>query len=161
MDEIEVALNEMIEKLKLLCPVLKPSVFPSNQCITSIDQLIYNKTLINNAKQWLNNHTNEPGLAFITDINYSNRTININRIKCVSIIDETLYSIEKIMKMLVSGNEQEINVMIIRFLQVNGYNGSIDEERHIFYQVSTTTTNSTTTITTTTTSTTTTTINCI
>jgi len=52
---------------------------------------------------------------------------------CVSEIDETLYSLEKIMKLLVLGNEQELNVLIIRFLQINGYDGNISEERHIFY----------------------------
>ena len=46
MDEIEAALNEMILKLKSLCPVLIPSIFPSNRIVESINQLFANNLYI-------------------------------------------------------------------------------------------------------------------
>ena len=39
------------------------------------------------------------------------------------------------MKLMVMGNEDELIVAMMRFLEINGYNGNISEERHIFSEV--------------------------
>ena len=134
-DGISLSLKEMVVQLSLLCPILTPSIFPCTNTISSIDQIYSNSNNISKARKWLDNNTKEPGIAFITEVCYNTNSIIIKNIKSVSSIDETLYSLERVMKMLVLGNEQELNVMIIRFLQVNGYTGSIAEEGHIFYEV--------------------------
>ena len=46
MDEIEIAINEMILQLKSLCPVLIPSIFPSNRIVESFNQLFTNDLYI-------------------------------------------------------------------------------------------------------------------
>ena len=46
MDEIGVAINEMILQLKSLCPVLIPSIFPSNRVVESFNQLFTDKSQI-------------------------------------------------------------------------------------------------------------------
>ena len=135
MSDISLSLKEMVLQLSSLCPILTPSIFPCTNTISSIDRLYNNSNNTNKARKWLDNNTKEPGIAFITEVCYNTSSIIIKNIKSVSSIDETLYSLEKVMKMLVVGNEQELNVMIIRFLQVNGYTGNIAEERHIFYEV--------------------------
>ena len=55
-------------------------------------------------------------------------------ISVVNEVDETLSSLETMMRLLLMGNEAELNVLLTRFLEANGYRGDVAEEQHVFVE---------------------------
>jgi len=51
------------------------------------------------------------------------------------LVDVKLLSLEDTLKMMIMGSEDEINISIRRFLEINGYKGDIINESHIFHEV--------------------------
>jgi hypothetical protein len=98
---------------------------------------------LDQVRKWVSNQQNKSGssssssgaYAFVTDIDFSQRTIRISKIRAVSELDATLVSLEKMMRLLVLGGEDELNVAMTRFLQANGYTGNLAEERHVINEV--------------------------
>lgn len=140
-DTIESSILEMIKLLDDRCPILKPAIFPTQSCPNphTLESLCSSNEQIEEIKLYtLSNSssiTSLPAIAFSTNINYSERIIHINKIIKVSELDALLYSLENVMKLMVMGNEDELIVAMTRFLEINGYNGNISEERHIFNEV--------------------------
>jgi hypothetical protein len=141
-DTIEPSILEMIKFLDDKCPILKPAIFPTQSCPNphSLESLCSSNDQIEEIKLYSFSNSKSsvtalPAIAFSTDINYSERIIHINKINKVSELDALLYSLENVMKLMVMGNEDELIVAMTRFFEINGYNGNISEERHIFNEV--------------------------
>jgi len=67
-----------------------------------------------------------------TDIDISRRTIRISKIYAASELDSSLCDIDKMMRLIVLGDDSQLTVAINRFLEVNGYSGDVSEERNVF-----------------------------
>lgn len=129
--DIDISVRDMMIALKEKCPNILPALFLTNFTPKSLEQLCTSSSQINQVQSWLSSR-NEPSYAFVNEIDYAERTIRIIRIESVNELDATLSSLEKMMQMLVKGDESELTVLITRFLAVNCYKGEIAEERHIF-----------------------------
>ena len=138
-------IDEMLNALKTKCPRLAPSIFLTSFTPGGLDDLCSTDAHLDQVRKWVSNQQNRSDsvssssssgtYALITDIDFPQRTIRISKIRAVSELDATLVSLEKMMRLLVLGSENELNVAMIRFLQVNGYTGNLAEERHIINEV--------------------------
>lgn len=138
--DVDTSIQTLINIINKRCPKIKPALFPSQTCFTSIQQLCSTDRQIDCVKDWSNsnNYTNITiqNMIFVTDVNYSSRSIVINKIiYSPNEVDALLGSLERVMKMIVKGDKDELMIVVSRFLEVNGYTGEIAEEQHIFYDV--------------------------
>ena len=73
--------------------------------------------------------------AFVTEVDYAQRTVRITKVlSMANEVDATLSSLETMMRLLLMGNEAELNVLLTRFLEANGYRGDVAEEQHVFLE---------------------------
>ena len=139
-------INEMVTALKTKCPRLAPSIFLTGFTPVGLNDLCSTDAHLDQVRKWVSNQQNRSdassssssssgAYAFVTDIDFPQRTIRISKIRAVSELDATLVSLEKMMRLLVLGGEDELNVAMTRFLQANGYTGNLAEERHIINEV--------------------------
>lgn len=131
---VESNIEEMINILKKKCPVLCPSIFSSQHSFRSLQDLCTSKEQKEQIRLW-QSKLSSPFLAYSTEIDLPKRTIKIAKIYSASELDCSLYQLEKMINLIVMGEESQLTIAMTRFLEVNGYSGDITEERHIFNEV--------------------------
>ena len=72
--------------------------------------------------------------ALETEVDYSRKTVRVSGIVVCDEIDATLYSLEKVMKMLLTEDNRAIEMYANRFLEVNNHPGDVSTLRHVFYE---------------------------
>ena len=146
---VETSLETLLQAIASMAPKLAPAIFLTSCTPRSLEDLCATETQVERLKKWRASQSassssssssssslsSSSQCAFATDVNFVQRTIRITKIIPVSDLDATLISLEKTMRMMIMGGEDELNVAITRFLQANGYTGNIAEERHIFNEV--------------------------
>ena len=133
-EEIESAVVSLVATLQDRCPNLSPAVFLNGTTPKSIEDLCTTNEQKNQVKSWLSRQI-EPSFSFVTEVNYNERKIRIINIKPINSVDAKLTCLEEMLRMIVLGSEDELLVCLTRFLEINGYCGSIPDERHIFNEI--------------------------
>mmetsp|Transcript_27724 Transcript_27724/g.27948 ORF Transcript_27724/g.27948 Transcript_27724/m.27948 type:complete len:225 (-) Transcript_27724:334-1008(-) len=135
-DSIQGPLNELIDILKAKAPHLAPAIFPTQYRINSIFDIISFRGMFNSMKDWIDSQDkDDKKMIMCTSIDYESRSIVISHIMFVDPFDAKLASVEKVMKALILGREDEISILVQRFLKLNNYKCNIEDGRAIFQEV--------------------------
>ena len=72
--------------------------------------------------------------ALETEVEYARKTVRVKSIVVCDEIDATLYSLEKVMKLLLTEDSRTVEMYANRFLEANNHPGDVTALRHVFYE---------------------------
>ena len=119
--DVEGYINELVKYLHEKCPGLVPNIFPSYFSITSLQDVFDETSHQQQYQEWLSRSSSTMEYAMVSEIDYNNRSISIQKITPCPEIEHKLRSVEDTMLLLVNGSQEEIRIATQYFLEANKY----------------------------------------
>ena len=136
MDEVDQSIESLCGLLTLKAPKICPTVFPSQFPLRKLHEFCVNDAQHESVKRYFDSKScNSDSMILCTKIDYPKRSVKIYLMKSLQPLDQKLVSLENIMSLLVQGSQDEINVAVNRFSEVNKWSGDFANNSRLFQEV--------------------------
>ena len=135
MEEIGSSLKDLFGLLDVKASCIRPVIFPTQFSARSIEDLCPTERQKKGVRRYFERNGFDEYTVMQTEIDYPRRKIVINSLRVGGPEDQKLQSLEYMMRLLVLGQKEEVNILNTRFLDANSITSRNNEETQSLQEV--------------------------